>query len=190
MGANNVPVSVKLDSSRFLLYYSTALQSLLCLYIFNPKMEWIVLVSIFFVMIIYGFGLISSINKGSPFVTSFVNLDLIVRLGSFIPGYKDMVLKYIIALPLVLNLISVKLVSNYEGNKRLSSNKQFARRMTAMKTLFCINVLLFALIAIFGFPLEGITYLQYPMVALFALPVSLLLSMVQLVISGFIFDAY
>ena len=185
-----MPGSVKLDSSKFLLYYSAALQSILCLYIFNPKMEWIVLTSIFFVMIIYGFGLISSINKGSPFVTSFVNLDFVIRLGSFIPGYKDMVVKYIIALPLVLNLISVKLVSSYEGNKRLSSNKQFARRMMAMKTLFCINVLLLALTAMFGFPPEGIAYLQYPMIALFALPVSLLLSIVQLVISGLIFDAY
>jgi hypothetical protein len=182
------PSTIK--TNQFLLYYTAILQFILGITAFSHKMEWVSLVCIFFVMIIHGFGLAVNITPkpdttGNLFVDAFGKLEPIPTLKTYIGPYAN----YLIMIPLLLNAISVKLISNYEGNQRLSKErKQFKTRMYAVKVCLILNLILFCLITLFGFPILGFT--ANTTVPLVALGISMFISIIQIILSALIYDSY
>lgn len=182
------PSTIK--TNRFLLYYTAILQFILGIMSFSQKMEWVSLVCIFFVMIIHGFGLAVNIlpkstSSVNDFVEAFGKLEPIPTLNNYIGSYAN----YLIMIPLLLNAISVKLISNYEGNQRLSKeSKQFKNRMYAVKVCLILNLVLFCLITLFGFPILG--FPANTTVPLVALGISLFISIIQIILSALIYKSY
>ena len=182
-----------IQTNQFLLYYTAILQFILGITSFSQKMEWVSLVCIFFVMIIHGFGLAVAIlptptnpPKDSNFKISFSELEPIRIITNYIGPYAN----YLILLPLLLNAISVKLISNYDGNQRLSKeSKQFKNRMYAVKVCLMLNLVLFGIITLFGFPIHGFPN-TYTTVPLFAFGISIFISIIQIILSGLIYQSY
>jgi len=185
------PQPSTITTNQFLLYYTAILQFILGIMSFSQKMEWVSLVCIFFVMIIHGFGLAVNILPKSTtasnyFVNAFGNLETISTLNKYISSYAN----YLIMVPLLLNAISVKLISNYEGNQRLSKeSKQFRNRIYAVKVSLMINLVLFCIITLFGFPILGFIA-TYTTVPLLALGISLFISIIQIILSALIYKSY
>lgn len=185
-----VDSTIPIENDSFLLYYTALLQLVLCVYIFSPKLEWVILLCVFFVLIIHGYGLLVHLKTGNEFVAKFKELSVISTITPYLEKI-NVPPEYLLVLPLLANLISVKLISDYDGNKRLSSNKQFVNRMYVTKGLLCVNILLFAIVCVFGFPIPLIKeWANRPVIALIGISISSVLSLFQLVISSFIYSSY
>ena len=178
------PSSIK--TNQFLLYYPAILQFILGITSFSQKMEWVRLGCIFFVMIIHGFGLAVAIPLPNSFIQVFEQLPPVFTLNTYIGSSAN----YLILLPLLLNAISVKLISNYDGNQRLSKeSKQFRNRMYAVKVCLMLNLVLFGIITLFGFPILGFPN-TYTTVPLLAFGISIFISIIQIILSSLIYQSY
>jgi hypothetical protein len=193
-----------MKTGKFFLYYSIILQVILCMFLFNTKLEWSLLIGTFYVMLLFSYGLILEIKDAntSIFIDGFNNSRIISEMNNIISSVTGLdvfdYLKYLIAIPVVMNLISVKLISNYEGNREIRKSKSRTKNLDTVKTLFCISILLLLIITIFGFPLEVISGFikRTPLeqlgisIPLLAIPALYIISTVELVMSVYIYKSY
>ena len=63
-----------MELSKFLLYYAILLQAIFCIYIFNPKMEWALMVGSFYLIILFTYGLTSELYKTTDQLNPFVEI--------------------------------------------------------------------------------------------------------------------
>lgn len=184
-----------MDLGRFFLYYGIAIQILFCMFIFNPKLEWALLVAIFYTVILFIFGLASEINSQEPnaFMNKFIGSTPVKSIKDIINNYADFdaseYLKYLVLLPSVFNLASIKLITNYDGNKKIHKSKSKLKQLDKAKLLLCAHVFLFTIIVLFGFPSSYIQ-LDMPAIPLFALGLLYMVSIAELFASISVYISY
>lgn len=188
-----------MDLGRFFLYYGIAFQILFCLFIFNPKLEWALLIAMFYACILFVFGLASEINTQvpNPFMVKFLGLSPVKSIKDAIDKYANFdvtdYIKYIILIPSAFNLASIKLITNYDGNKKIHRSKSKLRQLDTVKLLICAHVFLLAIIVLFGFPPSYISeYMPFPMpnIPLFALGLLYIVSIAELFASISVYISY
>ena len=193
-----------MEVGKFFLYYSIILQVILCMFLFNTKLEWPLLICSFYVMLLFAYGLMLEIKGDTNvFVDGFNNSRIISEISKIISSitglYVIEYLKYPIAIPVIINLISIKLISNYEGNRKIRKSKSRTKDLDAVKTLFCISILLLLILTIFGFPLKLISDFikntqQFERLSiyipLFAISALYITSVVELTMSIYIYKSY
>jgi len=59
--------------------------------------------------------------------------------------------KYLLILPAILHLSSIKLITNNEGNKKIRKSKSKTKQLNRVKIFISLTTILFAIITIFGF---------------------------------------
>jgi hypothetical protein len=182
-----------MDLGRFFLYYGLVLQIILSLFLFNTKLEWALLISLFYIIILFLFGFASEIPAPAPngFIDAFNGSRVVTNIHTFIKDIakKDATpyMKYLILLPSIMNLISVKLLTNYDRNKKIHKSKSKLKTLDAAKILLCIHVFLLAIVVFFGFYMPTIIPQIMPLGALGLL---YLISIAGLITSIFIHISY
>jgi hypothetical protein len=184
---------------RFFLYYGIAIQILFCMFIFNPKLEWALFIAMFYAGILFIFGLASEINpaNGAPntnaFMGKFVGLTPVKSIGEFVKNNTEIeiteYLKYMILLPSAINLASIKLITNYDGNKKMHKSKSKMKQLDTAKFLICIHVFLLAIIVLFGFPSLYMP-IDLPNIPIYALGLLFIVSIAELFTSISIYISY
>lgn len=161
------------------------------MFIFNPKIEWALLISMFYAILLFLFGFASEISTSGPFITTFNESRIITNILEYIKTYtgKDATLytKYLILLPSIMNITAVKLITNYDGNKKIHKSKSKRKQLDAIKSLICIHVFLLAIVVIFGFLRPTIIPLTMPLGALGLL---YLISIAELITSIMTYISY
>lgn len=187
---------------RFFLYYGIAIQILFCMFIFNPKLEWALFVAMFYAGILFIFGLASEINppsltNGAPntnvFMGKFIGLTPVKSFGEFVKNSTNIeiaeYLKYLILIPPAFNLASIKLITNYDGNKKIHKSKSKLKQLDTAKFLICMHVFLLAIIVLFGFP-SSYMPIDLPNIPLYALGLLSIVSIAELFTSISIYISY
>ena len=155
-------------------------------------------------MLLFAYCLMLEIKGDTNvFVDGFNNSRIISEISKIISSitglYVIEYLKYLIAIPVIINLISIKLISNYEGNRKIRKSKSRTKDLDAVKTLFCISILLLLILTIFGFPLKLISDFikntqQFERLSiyipLFAISALYITSVVELTMSIYIYKSY
>jgi hypothetical protein len=189
-----------MELSKFLLYYAILLQAVFCIYIFNTKMEWALMIGSFYLMILFTYGLTSELYKvadqSNLFVEAFKSSQLIkatidsvqATTGVNISNY----IIYLISVPAILNMATIKLVTNYEGNKEMRKSKMRTAQLANVKWLFLVSILLYTLIALIGFPIQMTPVLlkKATIIPLFAIPALYLLSIANLGMAIYVYKSY
>ena len=189
-----------MELSKFLLYYAILLQAIFCIYIFNPKMEWALMVSSFYVIILFTYGLTSELYKTVGQSNRFVDA---FKSSRFIKATIDSVLDttgvnisnyiiYLISIPAILNAATIKLVTNYEGNKEIRKSKKRTEQLTNVKWLFLVSVLLYVLIAVIGFPIQIIPDVikNATIIPLITIPTLYAFTIANLVMAIYVYNSY
>ena len=194
-----------MELSKFLLYYAILLQAIFCIYIFNPKMEWALMVGSFYVMVLFTYGLTSELYKTTdqkttdqpnPFVEAFKSSKLIKATIDSIKSVtgqniNDYII-YLIPIPAILNIATIKLVTNYEGNNEIRKSKRRTKKLANVKWLLLVSVLLYGLIAFIGFPMQMVPDVikNATIIPLLAIPALYAFSIANLVMSINIYKSY
>ena len=89
-------------------------------------MEWALMVGSFYLMVLFAYGLTSELYK-SPNTNKL--LQALNSLGftianPMLQSIGKTIGKYLIALPAILNIVTIKLVTNYEGNREIRKSKK------------------------------------------------------------------
>jgi len=181
-----------MDLGRFFLYYGLVLQIILSLFLFNTKLEWALLISLFYIIILFLFGFASELTiTTNDFINAFNGSRVVTNIQTFIKDTtkKDATpyMKYLILLPSIMNLISVKLLTNYDRNKKIQKSKSKLKTLDAAKILLCIHVFLLAIVVFFGFYMPTIIPQIMPLGALGLL---YMISIAGLITSIFIHISY
>ena len=188
-----------MDLGHFFLYYGIAFQVLFCLFIFNPKLEWALLIAMFYACILFVFGLASEINA-KPMINGMQTTNAFMDKFSRFPPVKSLVdiidkyanfdatdyIKYLILIPSAFNLASIKLITNYDGNKKIHKSKSKLKELDAVKFLICAHVFLITIVVLFGFPPSYVSsYMPIfiPNIPLFALGLLYIVSIAELLAS-------
>lgn len=176
----------------FFLYYGIIIQIIFCMFIFNPKLEWAILISMFYTSILLIFGIASEINKAnvSTFMTTFIESSQVQTVKELLVKITkkpvDDYLKYLILIPSVLNLASIKLITNYDGNKEIHKSRSRLKQLDTAKILICLHIFLLAIVILFGFYMS----LEMPMIAIYAFGLLCVVSLVELGSSIFVYVSY
>ncbi|MFY7731640.1 MAG: hypothetical protein ACOVRN_19120 [Flavobacterium sp.] len=169
------------------------------MFIFNPKLEWALLIAMFYVGILFVFGVASEINTQPThvFMDKFVNSPPVKSIRDIINKYTEFdatdYLKYLILIPSAFNLASIKLITNYDGNKKIHRSKSKLKQLDNIKLLICAHVFLLAIIVLFGFPPSYISeYMPIfmPNIPLGALGLLYIISIAELLASISIYISY
>jgi hypothetical protein len=187
-----------MKAGKFFLYYSIVLQIILCMYLSNPKLEWPLLIGSFYVMLIFMYGLILEIKDitTNPFMDEFKSSRAIREIGQIITSTTGLdandYLKYLMLVPVIITAISIKLITNYDGNRKIRQSKSETKHLDATKVMICISVLLLFILTIFGFPLESTPDFikTATWVPLFTIPALVIVSIVELIMSVYIYKSY
>jgi hypothetical protein len=159
------------------------------------------LIGSFYISILFAYGLISELYKNEQ-APQFIRDSRILadmgglfnsitanRFGNVIPY-----LKYILVIPLILHLSSIKLITNDKGNKKLRKSKSNTEMLNNAKIFICLTTALFGIIAIFGFkPDIGfikpiIDKLEF--MPSYAIPLILLVSVVEVTLASIVYQSY
>ena len=159
-----------MEVGKFFLYYSIILQVILCMFLFNTKLEWPLLICSFYVMLLFAYGLMLEIKGDTNvFVDGFNNSRIISEISKIISSITGL---YVI---------------------------EYLKDLDAVKTLFCISILLLLILTIFGFPLKLISDFikntqQFERLSiyipLFAISALYITSVVELTMSIYIYKSY
>jgi hypothetical protein len=186
-----------MEIARFFLYYGLIMHITFCMFIFNPKLEWALLIAMFYTIILFIYGLASAINKATQnaFVYRFNNVIVIKSISEFILNYTPFdateYLKYLILLPPLFNLASIKLITNYDGNKKIHLSKSKLKLLDATKLLVCASAFLLAIIVFFGFSESFVPPIaKNPIIPLVALGLLYMISTAELAMSIIIYLSY
>lgn len=196
---------------RFFLYYGIAIQILFCMFIFNPKLEWALFIAMFYAGILFIFGLASEINppplansipNTNAFMSKFIELNIVKTISEFFKKNTESFprlkidgneiknyLKYLILVPSAINLASIKLITNYDGNKKMHKSKSKMKQLDTAKFLICMHVFLLAIIVLFGFP-SSYMPIDLPNIPLYALGLLSIVSIAELFTSISIYISY
>jgi len=142
-----------------MLYYTQVILLFFCMYLFNDKLEWIILISSFYMTILFTYGLTSELYKAESENLHFITNSVLNPIGdaiNIIPKkLKDYIgelnPKYLLILPAILHLSSIKLITNNEGNKKIRKSKSKTKQLNRVKIFISLTTILFAIITIFGF---------------------------------------
>jgi hypothetical protein len=190
----------QIELSKFLLYYALIIQLFFCVYLFNDKLEWVVLIGSFYISILFAYGLISELYKtnGNPqFISESKIISGMGELFNSLTANRFNImpyLKYILVIPIVLHLSSIKLITNEKGNKKLRKSKSNTAMLNNSKIFICLTTVLLAIIAILGFN-TGIQFIQpildeFKAIPTFATPVLLLVSIVEVILAAIVYASY
>lgn len=187
-----------MEAGKFFLYYSIILQIILCMYLSNPKLEWPLLIGSFYVMLLFMYGLILEIKdpNTSLFMNEFKSSRAIKEIGQIITSMTGLdandYLKYLLLIPVIITAISIKLITNYDGNRKIRQSKSQTKNLDAIKNLICFSVLLLFILTVFGFPLESSPNFvkSVTWVPLFTIPALFIVSIIELAMSIFIYKSY
>ena len=191
----------QIELSKFMLYYALILQLFFCIYLFNDKLEWVMLIGSFYISILFAYGLISELYKydeAPKFIREsrmladiggLFNSITANRFGNLIPY-----LKYILVIPLILHLSSIKLITNDKGNKKIRKSKSQTKMLNNVKIFICITTLLFGIIALFGFK-SDIEFIKpiidkLEFMPSYAIPLLLLVSIVEVTLASIVYQSY
>jgi len=191
----------QIELSKFMLYYALIAQLFFCAYLFNDKLEWVMLIGSFYISILFAYGLISElykVNEAPQFIRDsriladmggLFNTITARRFGDITPH-----LKYILVIPVILHISSIKLITNDKGNKKLRKSKSNTEMLNNAKIFICLTTALFGIIAIFGFkPDIGfikpiIDKLEF--MPSYATPLLLLVSIVEVTLASIVYQSY
>ena len=189
-----------MDLSKFLLYYAILLQIIFCIYIFNPKMEWALMTGSFYVMVLFAYGITSELYKTSDqtnrFVDAFKSSKIIKAITESVEAATgldiDKYIMYLIPIPAILNIATIKLVTNYEGNREIRKSKKRTEQLNNIKWLLLVSVVLYLLVTIIGFPLDYAPdiIIKATSIPLFAIPTLYLFSIANLVMAIYVWGTY
>jgi hypothetical protein len=163
-------------------------------------MEWALMVGSFYVMVLFTYGLTSELYKtvgqSNLFVDAFKSTKLIKAIidsinsatGQNITNY----IIYLIPIPAILNIATIKLVTNYEGNNEIRKSKRRTAHLANVKWLLLVSVLLYALIAFIGFPMPIIPDVikNATIIPLLSIPALYAFSIANLVMAINIYKSY
>lgn len=190
----------QIELSKFLLYYALIIQIFFCVYLFNDKLEWVMLIGSFYISILFAYGLISELYKTDESPKFISDSKIISGMGELINSLTANkfniipYLKYILLIPIILHLSSIKLITNEKGNKKLRKRKSTANMLNNSKIFICLTTVLFAIIAILGFnpDIQLIQPILYKLKAIptFAIPVLLLVSIVEVILAVIVYKSY
>jgi hypothetical protein len=186
-----------------MLYYALIVQLIFCLYLFNDKLEWVMLIGSFYISILFTYGLISELYKNVEAPEFIRYSDMLNNMGGLfnmiIANKFDIIpyLKYILVIPAILHLSSIKLITSDKGNKKLRKSKSKTAMLNNAKLLICLTTALFAIIVIFGFAPE-IEFIKSLMktkpdifkIPMFAIPVLLLVSIAEVTLAAIVYQSY
>jgi hypothetical protein len=145
----------------------------------------------FYTYILFTFGLASAIalpniETNNNFIKGFVNSNPVKTLiDKTKPEIKEY-LKYLILIPSALNLASIKLITNYDGNKILHKSKSKSKQLDTAKLLIFAHVFLLAIIVLFGFFITDIL----ENIPLYALGLLYVVSIAELIASIIVYISY
>jgi hypothetical protein len=190
----------QIELSKFLLYYALIIQIFFCVYLFNDKLEWVMLIGSFYISILFAYGLISELYKTDESPKFISDSKIISGMGELINSLTANkfniipYLKYILLIPIILHLSSIKLITNEKGNKKLRKRKSTANMLNNSKIFICLTTVLFAIIAILGFN-PDIQLIQpildkLKAIPTFAIPVLLLVSIVEVILAVIVYKSY
>ena len=161
-------------------------------------MEWALMVGSFYLMVLFAYGLTSELYKytnTNKFLQALNSLGFTIA-NPMLQSIGKTIGKYLIALPAILNIVTIKLVTNYEGNREIRKSKKRTKQLNAVKWLFLINVFLYVLIVFMGFPIQMINdalndvIKDTTVVPLIAIPVLYIFSIANLVMSIYLYNTY
>lgn len=188
------------ELSKFMLYYALIVQLFFCLYLFNDKLEWVMLIGSFYISILFAYGLISELYKNDAAPKFISESEMLKNMGGLLKSLTaiDIIpyLKYILVIPIILHLSSIKLITSDKGNKKLRKSKSKTAMLNNAKLLICLTTALFAIIVIFGFApdiefikpvIEKLNSLKIPM---FTIPVLLLVSIAEVILATIVYQSY
>jgi predicted MFS family arabinose efflux permease len=103
-------------------------------------------------------------------------------------------LKYILVIPIILHLSSIKLITNNKGNKKMRKSKSKTKLLNSAKIFIFITTILFGIIAVFGFKLD-IEFIKPIMDKLefmpsYATPLLLLVSIIEVMLASIVYQSY
>lgn len=190
----------QIELSKFLLYYALIIQLFFCVYLFNDKLEWVVLIGSFYISILFAYGLISELyktNVNPQFISDSKIISGMGELFNSLTANRFNImpyLKYILVIPIVLHLSSIKLITNEKGNKKLRKSKSNTAMLNNSKIFICLTTVLLAIIAILGFSTD-IQFIQpildeFKAIPTFATPVLLLVSIVEVILAAIVYASY
>ncbi len=192
----------QIELSKFMLYYALIAQLFFCAYLFNDKLEWVMLIGSFYISILFAYGLISELYKLDEPPKFISESEILKSLGGLFNSLTadkfDIMpyLKYILVIPIILHLSSIKLITNDKGNKKLRKSKSKTAMLNNVKIFICLTTVLFGIITIFGFApniefikpvMSKINGLNLPS---YAIPLVLLVSIVEVTLASFVYQSY
>jgi hypothetical protein len=190
----------QIELSKFMLYYALIVQLFFCAYLFNDKLEWVMLIGSFYISILFAYGFISELytrDEAPKFISESEMFKSIGGLFNTITANKFNImsyLKYILVIPIILHLSSIKLITNDKGNKKLRKSKSKTRMLNNAKTFICLNTVLFGIVTIFGFA-PDIEFIKHIMdnlefVPSYATPLLLLVSIIEVTLAAIVYQSY
>ena len=89
-------------------------------------------------------------------------------------------------------MATIKLVTNYEGNKEIRKSKKRTAQLANVKWLFLTSVLLYVLIVAIGFPVQIMPDVikNATVVPLFAIPTLFALTIANLGMAIYVYKSY
>lgn len=190
----------QIELRKFMLYYALIAQLFFCVYLFNDKLEWVMLIGSFYISILFAYGLISELYnfEGTPkFISDSEIIKSLGELFNTITANKFNImpyLKYILVIPIILHLSSIKLITNNKGNKKMKKSKSKTKLLNSAKIFIFITTILFGIIAVFGFKLD-IEFIKPIMDKLefmpsYATPLLLLVSIIEVMLASIVYQSY
>jgi len=190
----------QIELRKFMLYYALIAQLFFCVYLFNDKLEWVMLIGSFYISILFAYGLISELYNFEVTPKFISDSEIIKSLGELfntITANKFNImpyLKYILVIPIILHLSSIKLITNNKGNKKMKKSKSKTKLLNSAKIFICITTILFGIIAVFGFKLN-IEFIKPIMDKLefmpsYATPLLLLVSIIEVMLASIVYQSY
>ncbi len=186
-----------MELERFFLYYGITLQIILCIFLFNTKLEWALLISMFYITIIFTYGLVSEISNQSStneFIHNFTDSNAIKSIKEIIKSYTGFdvsnYMKYLIVVPSLFNLASIKLITNYDGNKKIHKSKSKLKQLNRVKQLIYANIFITAIVIIFGLTPSLIPIAIPILIPLYSLGLLYIISLAELIASIIVYISY
>lgn len=190
----------QIELSKFMLYYALIAQLFFCAYLFNDKLEWVMLIGSFYISILFAYGLISELYKLDEPPKFISESEILKSVGGLFKSLtaRDIMphLKYILVIPIILHLSSIKLITNDKGNKKLRKSKSKTAMLNNAKIFIFLTTVLFGIITIFGFT-PDIEFIKPVMTRLdrlnlpsYVMPLLLLVSIVEVILASFVYQSY
>lgn len=185
-----------IELSKFMLYYTQVILLIFCIYLFNDKLEWILLISSFYMTILFTYGLTSELYKSDEI--KFIKDSILNPIADAIVPSKfkktdtTFYSKYLLLIPVILHLSSIKLITNNEGNKKIQKSKSKTKQLNYAKIFICLTTILFAITTILGFNpnIFGLNTIGIGIIPTISIPILFIVSIIEIILAVNIYKSY